>query len=98
MIGKIPEVNSLFTAASECETVWWIELDKARLVTNEVIEMLNTYSHYNEQFTKSAEFEMVDTYLSIALDYIDYSIDTIKAVSNYLYEEHRNSKDVEEVA
>ena len=84
MIGKIPEVNSLFNAASECEMIWGIELDKARLVTSETIEVLNTYSHYDEQFAKSAEFEMVETYLSIALDYIDYSIDTIKAVSNYL--------------
>lgn len=88
------ELGSIFDAATEAEILGEIDLPKIKIVLEELCDAIHNYAKHDEIFAQVGDYTIMHTFADIAFDYTIDAIKRLDSLSEFLCDEHRNSKTV----
>lgn len=86
------KINTSFEAATEAEVLGGIELDKAKMLLAQTLDLLDDYAKYDNIFYKVADGNYIRTFVDVAFDYVINVQKRMEKLSDYLYEESKREK------
>ncbi len=79
------EIQSLFDAATEIETIGGVELEKIKTVLEQIVNLCDEYGKYRPEFFQYSDGNYIRIMTNIAFDYVCDLMENMEDISQFLY-------------